>query len=127
MSAQRFTPRPGIPTDGAPAIIAEAIQRRTRPEFIDREGFERCPRCARVWPDDHFRPDAQTSTRASRRYCLNCRRGRRAAEERAAIALGVCSAYGCEEPIADRAQCDRHSRMSTEGAERARAMSGFAV
>lgn len=110
------------PTDLDPAIQREAAERRTRPEFIDRDGFHRCPRCARVWPLDHYKPEHLTvDPRHVRARCRTCRAGVSRHLRCEAIKSGICEARGCSEPILDRYQCGRHLALSDAAARARRA------
>lgn len=116
-----------IPSDSDPAIVWEAVERKTSPAFIDRPGFLQCPRCKRFWPEDHFKEghDAVETWRPQAR-CLSCRRGANHALREKAIQTGVCEARSCSAPIVERHKCAFHQSRATsayvqrEGAPAAR-------
>lgn len=107
------------PTDSLPAVVAEARHYRTRPEFIWRPGFERCPRCQRFWPSADFRDDKGTLHQARvRERCRDCRRGLSRHDRDLAASSGICTARGCHEPVTEHLtesnKCDAHAATSAE-------------
>jgi hypothetical protein len=104
-----------VPSDADPEVLWTAVEKRTRPEFIEREGFSRCPRCKRLWPDADFRPDHATFPPvAPQARCLDCRKGLKRALRQAAREQGICEAYGCAEPVHRKYKCREHYRLSCE-------------
>ena len=119
------------PTDASPAVVAEALHLRTDPAFVQRAGFERCPRCKRFWPSADFRPDRAARQAYVRSCCRDCRAGLRRHDRQQAEATGICQAWSCTEPIVEHPtqshQCPQHAALSASGAARARARARVAT
>lgn len=104
------------PTDANPEIVREAEARRTRPEFIDRPGFHRCPRCKRVWPEADYRPGhLDVRPNLIRARCRECRWALKDLEREVAQRTGECIAIGCGAPHVARYQCADHLALSDAG------------
>lgn len=102
-----------MPSDSDPAIVWEAVERKTSPAFIERPGFLQCPRCKRFWPEDHFKAghDSVETWRPQAR-CLSCRRGVNHALREQAIRTGICEARSCSAPIVERHKCAFHLSLA---------------
>lgn len=110
-----------VPSDNDAAIVAEARRRRVRPEYIQRDGHHRCPRCRRVWPLADFKPGHLTIPQERiKARCKACRFGEAAYARDEARRTGLCEGRGCYEPQHADFKCKSHYDLSEQVREQRR-------